>query len=82
MSKYDISDGFYHIDLRMEDMAELGVTFPTKLGDDPLVAFPLVLPMGRKNSPPIINTFTETTTNLANQRIYSPLEPNTHLLDN
>ena len=28
MSKYDINDGFYHIDLNTEDIPKLGVTFP------------------------------------------------------
>ena len=48
---YDISDGFYHVYLNMEDIPKLGVAFPTVSGAEPLVAFPLVLPVGWKNTP-------------------------------
>ena len=44
--KLDISDGFYHIALNVDDIPKLGVAFSTAPGEDPLVAFPLVLPMG------------------------------------
>jgi len=44
--KLDISDGFYHIDLAIDDIPKLGVVFPNWPGEEPLVAFPLVLPMG------------------------------------
>jgi hypothetical protein len=50
--KIDISDGFYRIDVNPDDIPRLGVVFPTGAGEEPLVAFPLVLPMGWKNSPP------------------------------
>ena len=41
MSKCDISDGFYHIDLNVEDIPKLGVDFPTVSCVEPLVTFPL-----------------------------------------
>ena len=66
MFKYDISDGFYHVNLNMEDIPKLGVDFPTMPGAGPLVAFPLVLPVGWKNSPPIFSTATEIIADLAN----------------
>jgi hypothetical protein len=46
MIKLDISDGFYQIGLNIDDIPKLGVVFPTLPGDKPLIAFPLVLPMG------------------------------------
>ena len=51
----DLSNGFYRINLNIDDIPKLGVGFPTKPGEPPLVAFPLVLPMGWKSvlpSPP------------------------------
>ena len=44
--KLDISDGFYRINLAIEDILRLGVVFPVADGEEPLVAFPLVLSMG------------------------------------
>ena len=47
---------------------------------EPLVAFPLVLPMGWKNTPPIFCTATETVTDLANHRLrQNKATPNHHL---
>jgi hypothetical protein len=60
MIKLDLSDGFYRIGLIVDDIPKLGVIFPTLPGEEPLIAFPLVLPMGWKNSPPIFCTATET----------------------
>ena len=77
-SKYGISDGFYYVDLNVEDIPKLGVAFPTKPCAKTLVAFPLVLPMGWKNSPPIFSTATEPIADLANKRIQPPLEPKVH----
>ena len=67
--KLDISDGFYRICLNPNDIPKLGVVFPTLPGQQRLVAFPLVLPMGWKNSPPIFSTATETIADLANKHI-------------
>ncbi len=46
MIKLDISDGFYRIGLNIDNIPKLGVVFPTLPGDEPLIAFPLVLPIG------------------------------------
>jgi hypothetical protein len=67
--KLDISDGFYRIALNIDDIPKLGVAFPTLPGHEPLIAFPLVLPMGWTNSPPIFSTATETIADLANARL-------------
>ncbi|EJK61126.1 hypothetical protein THAOC_18432, partial [Thalassiosira oceanica] len=79
--KVDISDGFYRINLNIDDIPKLGVAFPTKPGEEKLVAFPLVLPMGWKNSPPIFSTGTETAADLANQRLAARVHPAPHRLD-
>ena len=52
MMKVDIADGFYRINLTIDDIPKLGVVLPTPPGQDPLVALPLVFPMGWTNSPP------------------------------
>ena len=50
--------------------------------DEPLIALPLVLPMGWKNSPPIFSTATETIADLTNQRLsMSDYQPKHHHLD-
>ena len=79
--KIDISDGFYRINLAIDDIPKLGVAFPTKPGEPKLVAFPLVLPMGWKNSPPIFSAATETVADLANQEIRRGRAPSAHPLD-
>jgi len=60
---------------------KLGVVFPTLEGEDPLIAFPLVLPMGWKNSPPIFCTATETIADLANARLRANVKPAEYPLD-
>jgi hypothetical protein len=67
MLKIDLSDGFYRIPVRADDITKLGVVFPTAPGEPPLVAFPLVLPMGWTESPPTFCAATETIVDLANQ---------------
>jgi hypothetical protein len=82
LMKLDICDGFYRIALNVDDIPKLGVAFPSPPGHEPLVAFPLVLPMGWKNSPPIFSTATETIADLTNIRIRSNIIPQHHHLDN
>lgn len=54
LAKIDIADGFYHMWVRMSDILKLGVILPCSQGGvPPLVAFPLALPMGWVESPPI-----------------------------
>ena len=82
MMKVDLSDGFYRVGVNPNDIPKLGVVFPTKKGEEPLMAFPLVLPMGWSNSPPIFSTATETIADLANQRLAGLAVPQDHHLDN
>jgi hypothetical protein len=79
--KIDISDGFYRIDVNPDDIPRLGVVFPTGADHEPLVAFPLVLPMGWKNSPPAFCTATETSADLANAALKDAAIPQRHPLD-
>eukprot|EP00985_Skeletonema_marinoi_P004540 scaffold1972_cov170-Skeletonema_marinoi.AAC.1 len=81
MLKVDISDGFYRVNMNIEDIPKLGVAFPTEPGQEKLVAFPLVLPMGWKNSPPIFSTATETVADLANQQLSMSTHPLPHKMD-
>jgi hypothetical protein len=81
MSKIDIDDGFYRIWVRAADIPKLGVFFPSRPGDEPLVGFPL-LPMGWKESPKIFTAATETVADLANQKIQQgPVQPPYRLQD-
>lgn len=82
MYKLDISDGFYRVHLSTSGVPKLGVCLPPFPGLPPLVAFPLVLPMGWTESPPYFCTLTETVADLANQDLRRnkradphPLEP-------
>jgi len=67
--KLDIADGFYRIHLAPRHIPLLGVAFPTPASDQPLVAFPLALPMGWTSSPPIFCAATETIMDLTNEAL-------------
>ena len=77
--KVDIADGFYRIWINPADIPKMGVVFPTRPGDEPLVAFPLRLPMGWVDSPPYFCAATETVADLANDRLN--WDPPPHRLD-
>ena len=70
--KINIADGFYRLDVNPGDIPKLVVIFPTLPGQPRMVALPLVLPMGWKNSPPVFCTATETAADLANQKLCNP----------
>ena len=79
--KIDIADGFYRINVNPADIPKLALAFPTRPGQDPLVALPLVLPMGWKSSPAYFSAATETAADLANQALLSQLPQPTHPLE-
>ena len=79
--KLDISDGYYRVNLNISNIPKLGVVFPTLPGEEPLVAFPLVLPMGWTNSPPCFCAATETATDLANDSLSNHQPSSPHHLD-
>lgn len=69
LAKIDIADGFYRVWIQIDDVPKLGVALPTSLGSQPLVAFPLALPMGWVLSPPYFTVLTETACDIANATI-------------
>jgi len=82
MLKVDLSDGFYRINLNIDDILKLGVVFPSSDPNKKLVALPLVLPMGWKKLTPAFCTATETATDLANRDLQNALHhPAQHSLD-
>ena len=81
MLKLDIADGFYRIALNIDDIPKLAVIFPSPNDEQPLVALPLVLPMGWKNSPPTFCAATETIADLANEAVQSRVLPLPHPLN-
>ena len=66
MGKYDLADGYYRMHLHLESILPLALLFPTADDETPLVALPLVLPMGWSESPPYFCAATETIADLAN----------------
>jgi hypothetical protein len=81
MSKVDIADGFYRVWVSASHIPQLGVLFPKSLGEEQLVAFPLVLPMGWKNSPPYFSAITETVADLTNDATKANTSPPPHRLE-
>ena len=69
MLKCDLDDGYYRLGLVIKDIPRLAVAFPSENQLDPLVALPLVLPMGWENSGPAFCAATETVADLANSDI-------------
>jgi hypothetical protein len=65
--KANMSDRFYPIDLSTSGLLKLAVLMPAFLGMPPLVAIPLVLPMGCTDSPPFFSMFAERVCDLTNK---------------
>jgi len=70
LSKIDIADGFYRTWVKAEDAPKLAVLFPSRAGEEALIGVQLTLPMGWKESPPVICRATETVANLANDCLH------------
>jgi hypothetical protein len=81
LSKIDIADGFYRIGMNDLDVAKLGVVVSTEPGESQVIGFPLVLPMGWMQSPPLLTAATETVTDLANQALQHSARSCSHRLD-
>merc|ERR1719291_794495 len=81
MLKVDLSDGFYRLHLIPRDAPKLGLAFPKIDGLPDLVAVPLVLTMGWKNSPPAFSAVTETIADMCNARLEKEELPPPHALD-
>ena len=81
LMKLDLANGFYRVPLCDSDIPLLGVAFPVAPGEPPLVAMPLVLPMGWTESPPYFCSATETIADLANDVAHSTWSPPPHPLE-
>jgi hypothetical protein len=81
LSKVDITDGFYRIWVGAADIPKLGVLLPAEHGQAKLIGFPVVMPMGWKEFPPVFTSATETVTDLANDKIQHGTEQPPHRLD-
>jgi hypothetical protein len=81
LSKIDIADGFYRIWIKVEYVPKLGVLLPPRDREEPLIGFPLVLPMGWIQSPPLFTAATETVAGLANIYLANNVTSNPHRLD-
>ena len=69
MSKVDLSDGFYHLWLRLEETHCLVVLLTTRKNEPALIGIPMTNPMGSLSSPPNFPACTETVANLANDNL-------------
>ena len=70
LSKYNLADAFMRVGLSPSMILKLAVAVPTTSPDeDPLIAVPMVLPMGWMESPLTFCTVTETIADLANAMI-------------
>ena len=70
MIKIDLSDGFYRVPIKAEDVPRLGVVLPKKAVQPTNIAFPVTLPMGWAESPPFFCATTETVVDLANDWLH------------
>jgi hypothetical protein len=64
LSKIDIADGLYCIWISSDNVPKLGIMFTGASGDEPLIGFPLVLPMGWMQHPHLFTAVAETVTDL------------------
>ena len=73
--KIDIADGFYRIWLNANDIPTLAVSIPLLSGTTPLLALPLVLPMGWTESPPLLHHGYGNRRRRSQQPATEPLDP-------
>ena len=71
LAKADISDAFMQVWIATHCVPVLGALLPSLAGEEALVGFPLILPMGWVESPPYLCAVTETIADLANSRLQS-----------
>jgi hypothetical protein len=81
LSKVDIADGFYRIQVNANDVQKLGVVVPTEPGQPQLIGSPLFLPMVWMQSPPLFTDDTETVADLTNQALLDSAPAGPHRLD-
>jgi hypothetical protein len=82
LAKTDISDAFMRVWISLETIPCLGAILPSYPDEEPLIAFPMILPMGWVDSPNYLCAVTETIADLANARFATnDLSPATHRLN-
>jgi hypothetical protein len=69
MCKIDLSDGYYRVPLSSDASLQLAVILPQDQTWHNLIAIPLSLPMGWKESPPYFCAFTKTISDSANNNL-------------
>jgi hypothetical protein len=79
--KVDIADGFARIWLNIGDIPKLACSLPAGIGDEPLLALPLVLPMGWTESPPYFCAATETIADITNKWLINQWKAPPHHLE-
>jgi hypothetical protein len=83
LAKIDVADAFMRIPLFAPHIAVLGALLPAYVGEEQLVAFPMILPMGWIESPQYLCAVTETITDMANELFAQPVRSTApHRLDN
>ena len=77
LMKLDMSDGYYRVPMSGRGAQQLGVVLPILHSGEPLIAFPITLPMGWTDSPPYFCAFTETIVDVCNDAIHANQFPPT-----
>jgi hypothetical protein len=82
IAKIDVADAFMRIPLFVPHIPMLAAILPVYPGETPLVAFPMILPMGWIESPQYLCSVTETIADVANNLLAQGLHSGTpHRLD-
>jgi hypothetical protein len=68
LSKTDVADAFMRVWIALGSIPILGAILPTYPGEEAIVAFPMILPMGWVDSPSFLCAVMETIADLPNQR--------------
>jgi hypothetical protein len=82
ISKTDLADAFMRVWVWAPSIPVLGALLPQLPGEDPLIAFPMILPMGWVDSPQYLCAISETIADITNERLSrGPLAAMPHHLD-
>jgi hypothetical protein len=66
LAKTDVTDAFMRVWISPPTLPTLGAVLPSYPNEEPIIAFPMILPMGWIDSPNYLCAFTDTIANLAN----------------
>ena len=82
ISKVDISDAFMRVWIQLHSIPILGAIIPSLDGEEPMVGFPMILPMGWIDSPPFLCAVTEMIADLTNAWLaHGDIDQGVHHLD-